>query len=194
MTELLQALTPVADVLERLGIGYHIGGSVASSTMGVMRTTLDVDLVADIRAGHAEQIARALSDAYYVDADMIEDAVRQQRSFNLIHLGTMFKIDVFVLKSRAFDQTAFTRAHLDTLPEGSRRFPFASAEDVVLNKLEWFRQGGEVSERQWNDIMGVLRVQSTLLDLEYLHHWAGELGVEDLLVRAVDESRLRIGD
>jgi hypothetical protein len=125
-----------------------------------------------------------------VDENAALDAVERQSSFNLIHLGTMLKVDVFVLKSRVYDQNAFQRKRKDRLnldPEGDSFF-FASPEDVVLNKLEWYRLGRELSERQWTDVLGVLKVQRGAVDIPYMQHWAGILGITDLLERAFQEA------
>lgn len=188
--DLLAAITPIVDVFERLEIGHHIGGSVASSVHGVPRATLDVDLVADLKLQHVEPLVAALRPGYYLDEDTIRDAISKRSSFNVIHLDTMLKVDVFVLKGRPFDGQAFIRSRRDTLDdvEGSRLFFVASAEDVILNKLEWYRIGHQVSERQWNDVLGVLKVQARALDFIYLRHWAQELGIDDLLVRAIEEA------
>jgi hypothetical protein len=167
-----------------------VGGSLASSLYGVARTTLDADLVADLRLAHVPRLVSALRGAYYVDAGMIADAIARKSCFNVIHLATMFKVDVFVLKDRAYDRTALGRIYPDSLaPEepGAEVF-LAAPEDVVLNKLEWFRLGNEISERQWHDAVGVLKVQKDRLDKRYLAHWAAELGVTDLLQRALQEA------
>ena len=113
----------------------------------------------------------------------------ERRSFNLIHLETMFKIDVFVSKDRPFDREAARRAPAQAIDQSAAtpRVNLASAEDTVLAKLEWFRRGGETSERQWWDIVGVLRVNPNA-DAGYLHHWAAELGVADLLERALAQA------
>jgi hypothetical protein len=189
--EIRAALDPIADALDEMGIVYRVGGSVASSAFGIARTTLDIDLVADLRASQVADFVARVESAYYVDADVIYDAIRRRSCFNLIHLATMVKIDVFVLKSRSFDRQAFSR-HVDE-PVGDndeRRFPFTTAEDMVIHKLEWFRAGGETSQRQWADVLGVLRLQGNALDLPYLTHWAAEVGVDDLLARALVEARL----
>ena len=101
----------------------------------------------------------------------------------------MFKVDIFILKPTDYDRQAFLRADLRVLDDApdSPLFYVESAEDVVLNKLRWYRLGGEVSERQWSDVLAVLRVQAGLLDLAYLRHWSTALGVEDLLARALSE-------
>jgi hypothetical protein len=179
----------VIDALEALGVSYFIGGSLASAVHGVLRATVDADLVADLRLKHAEPLARALSDAFYVDAESIRDAIRHQSSFNVIHLETMFKVDVFVLKERPFDASQFARRSAHVVATDPERTAYiASAEDTILAKLEWYRKGGEVSEQQWRDVLGVLKVQSDRLDYDYLRQWAAQLGVADLLERAVNEA------
>lgn len=188
--DLVLALTPVVEAMERLGVSYRIGGSVASSALGVPRSTLDVDLVCDLAAPQIDDFVAALEADYYIDADMIRDAVRRRASFNLIHLATMLKVDVFIVKAAPFDRASFAR-HVDrTLVDApdARRYSFRSPEDVILRKLEWYRLGGEVSERQWSDAIGVLKVQHGTLDLDYLRMWAGEIGVLDLLERALSEA------
>lgn len=181
--EIRAALDPVADAFEELGVSYRIGGSVASSALGVARSTLDVDLVAGLRDEHVDAFVSRLAADYYVDADMIRDAIRTTDSFNLVHLATMLKIDVFIPKRRAFDRGAFVRVAVQALDEGpgARLFPFTTAEDIVIHKLEWYRLGGGASKRQWEDVIGVLELQGAALDREYLERWAREIGVEDLL-------------
>jgi hypothetical protein len=186
---IIRALRPVVQAFDALNIEFYIGGSVASSYHGVGRSTLDVDLVADLSLEHVTPLIVRLGDEYYADADMIRDAIRGRSSFNLIHFPTSYKVDVFVMSRRPFEQSARQRIVRGTLPaDSSRDYPLASAEDTILNKLEWFRSGGEVSERQWKDIIGVMKVQAGALDLEYLYRWAPELGVMDLLERAMKEA------
>lgn len=179
----------VIEALDTLGVPYLIGGSLASAVHGVARATADTDLVADVRLEHAEQLAQALSGAFYVDAESIRDAVRHRSSFNVIHLETMFKVDVFVSKQRPFDQAQFERCVAQVVATDPERTAYvASAEDTVLTKLEWYRKGGEVLDRQWLDVLGVLKVQGELLDLVYLRRWATMLGVADLLERALAQA------
>jgi len=188
--DVLAALTPVVEALECLGVAYYLGGSIASSAHGVARSTLDVDLVAELERPHVQPLVDALKAAYYVDAAMIADAISRKSCFNVIHLATMFKVDVFAVKDREYDRAALGRIRRDTLTSESAagQFFLASAEDVVLNKLEWFRLGDEVSRRQWNDAVGVLKVQHASLDRAYLARWAAELGIDDLLETAWNEA------
>jgi hypothetical protein len=184
----------VIDALEALGVPYFIGGSLASAVHGVLRATLDADLIADLRLEHTEPLARALGNAFYVDAEAIRDAIRHQSSFNLIHLETMFKVDIFVLKRRPFDEAQFARRAAQVVATDPERTAYiASAEDTILAKLEWYRLGGQVSEQQWRDVLGMLKVQSDRLDYEYLHHWATQLNVADLLEHALSEAGLHRG-
>lgn len=178
----------VIDALEALDVLYFIGGSLASAVHGVARATADTDLVADLHLDHADSLAQALIDAFYVDAESIRDAVRHRSSFNVIHLETMFKVDVFVRRQRPFDQAQFERRTDQVVAtEPERTAYIASAEDTVLTKLEWYRMGSEVSDRQWRDVLGVLKVQGGRLDLAYLRRWATELGIVDLLERSLTE-------
>ena len=189
-SDLEAALVPVVDVLEGLGVTYRIGGSVASATLGVPRSTLDVDLVCNLGSAQVRAFVAALEDAYYVEAAAVRAAIGRGGSFNLIHLGTMMKVDVFLVRDGEFDRVSFERHVERALSDepGARSFSFRSPEDVVLRKLEWYRAGGEVSERQWADTIGVLNVQGDALDYAYLQRWAERLGVADLLNRASTEA------
>lgn len=189
-TDLLAALTPVVEAFDVLGVRYQIGGSVASSVHGAARSTLDVDLVGDLTGDQVEPLVQALGQDYYADPDMIHEAIRDRSSFNLIHERTMLKVDVFLPKDRPYDREALSRRTADQLEEGgsAREFFVATPEDVVLAKLEWYAKGGRVSERQWGDILGVLRVQGEALDRDYLRRWAAELGLVELLAQAVAEA------
>ena len=179
----------VADALEALGVPYAIGGSFASALHGVMRATMDADLVADLRQEDVAPFVQALGELFYANAEMMREAIGQHRSFNLIHLESMFKVDVFVARPRDFDRAQLARRQLHLLSEDpERRAYVASAEDTVLAKLEWYRMGGEVSDRQWRDALGVLKVQGLRLELAYMRHMAAGLGVKDLLERALEES------
>ncbi|MBM4048058.1 MAG: hypothetical protein FJ279_23395 [Planctomycetes bacterium] len=190
--EIALAVGPVVQAFEELGVAYSLCGSLASCAYGIARSTLDADLVADMRAEHARGLVQMLKAAYYVDEAMILDAIRRQSHFNLIHLETMIKVDVFLLKDTPYDREAFGRRRRDTLADahGSLGVYVHAPEDVALHKLGWFRAGGRVSQRQWDDVLGVLRVQAGRLDMEYLQRWAGQLGLRELLQQALREAAL----
>jgi hypothetical protein len=184
--DLLVALAPVLEVLRRLGVRHFVGGSVASSAHGVPRASIDADVVAELGPAHAAPLVAALRAGYYVSEERVRDAIGRRASFNVIHLETMVKVDVFVSRDRPFDRRALGRARPAAV-EGGGEIPVSSPEDTVLAKLEWFRRGGEVSERQWVDVTGVLRA-GVSLDVAYLRGGAAELGVADLLDRALEEA------
>lgn len=185
--ELAHALDLLLAAFERHAIRYLVSGSVASAAHGEFRATNDVDLLVDLGADQVAPVLEALAQDYYADADAVRSAVRARRSFNVIHLPTMLKIDVFVSTARAFDEASLARTVLRPIGSGERRrmLRLGSPEDVILVKLEWYRRGGEVSERQWRDVLGVMTVQGEALDREYLREWAPALGVSDLLERAM---------
>ncbi|MGA2068590.1 MAG: hypothetical protein ABSG86_26705 [Thermoguttaceae bacterium] len=186
----LTAVLPVIDALNRLGVPYYVGGSVASSAHGVMRATVDADLVADLAYQHVTGLVADLEADYYIDAHMIRQAIAGHSCFNVIHLATSFKVDVFVAKNRGFDRAALARREKRSVdPEAPAIEVFLSSpEDTVLSKLEWYRLGDEVSERQWRDVLGVLKTQRNRLDRPYMQKWAADLGVADLLDRAWQEA------
>ncbi len=184
--EIRVALRPVVEALDLLGVPYMVAGSVASSMYGVPRTTLDADLVARIEASHALPLVRALGRDFYADEEMIGRAVRERSSFNLIHQPSMVKIDVFPVKARPYDAHALARRRRDRLDDLG--LFVATPEDVILSKLEWYDAGGRVSERQWGDVVGLLRVHRGVVDLPYLRRWAAELDVNELLSRALAEA------
>lgn len=185
------AVAPVIAALDELGIAYYIGGSLASSLHGIPRSTMDVDLVAMLRPDQVVALVGKLQDQYYVDEQTVREAIQRRSSFNLIHFDTSLKVDIFVLKPRDYDQEAFRRRAHGEGPEGP--LTWATPEDTVLAKLEWYRLGGEASERQWLDVLGVMKVQAEALDLAYLRQWASELGVADLLERALVDAGLAEG-
>ena len=177
-----QLILVAATELERLSIAHAIVGSVASSRFGVQRATLDIDFVADIKPSQIPALVRALTPDFYIDEELVMDAIQRRSSFNALHLETGAKLDFFALKNRPYDRVALDRR--------SPEIPaFMTAEDVLLGKLEWYRAGDETSERQWGDVLGILNT-APAFDLEYARHWANEIGVLDLLERAESQCGL----
>ncbi len=180
---LLTELDLAVDVgghLAAVGARWCIGGSVASSLLGIPRATLDVDLVADLRPPHVAPLYAALIGAYYVDEDTIRWAVDVRRSFNAIHQATMIKIDVFCAKDDALSRAELVRARV--LEVAGRSVPVCSPEDIILQKLLWFVESGG-SERQWGDALGVVKTRGGELDRSYLEEQAESVGITELLAR-----------
>jgi hypothetical protein len=190
-SEIIQALTPLVEAFDRFGIAYYIGGSVASSVHGRRRYTQDVDVVAALQLKHVQTLVAMLQQEYYIDADMIRGAIQNRSSFNLLHHDTGVKVDVFVQKTGPFAQQEMRRAREDILEVGSRPFFFASAEDMILAKLDWWKQGGGVSNRQWNDILEIIKEKHAALDIPYLRQSAPMLGVVDVLEKAFNDAGLQ---
>lgn len=188
MDDTLRVALAAAVELERLGVRWFLGGSLASSIHGVPRATFDADIMADIRPQHVRPLLRALGEDWYADEGAIQDAIRDRSSFNLVHLDTAMKVDVFVPKLRRFDGGEFARSQRIRMEGSDFDARVCCAEDIVIAKLEWYRLGGEGSERQWGDIIGVLRLNAGKLDLELVRVNATELGVVDLLEKALAES------
>jgi hypothetical protein len=185
----LEVVLFVIEVLEDLAVQYHIGGSFASAIHGVPRQTMDADLVVALDADRALALVQGLEDTFYVDPDVALDAVRRRGSFNAIHLASGFKIDFFVKGEADYDDIELERSvHVQISTDPPRSAAVKSAEDTVLRKLQWYRTGGEVSDRQWRDVLGVLVANRGGLDQEYLETWANRLQVEDLLRRAEREA------
>jgi hypothetical protein len=156
-------------------IAYEVGGSVASSAHGIPRTTLDVDLVVDLKPNDIESFTAELQHSFYADPDQIREAFARGRAANVIHLGSIWKFDLFPLRNDEYSRTEFSRRAIRRIATGggeSVECSLASVEDTILRKLEWYRAGAETSERQWNDLRGVRRAAVGRLDLDYLRRWA----------------------
>lgn len=188
LPEPIQAAALVTMTLDQLNIPYFLGGSFASIVHGHVRTTQDADIIADIRQINVSKLIESLKDDFYLDEIAIKKAVQKRGSFNIIHRQSIFKIDIFIPKNRPFEKSQFARATRHSLDETSKiNAVIASAEDILLAKLEWFRLGGEVSEQQWRDALGILKVQGEMLDHKYLRHWASKLGISDLMEKLLQE-------
>ncbi|MDQ6675892.1 MAG: hypothetical protein M3Z09_01185, partial [Acidobacteriota bacterium] len=182
----------IAQVFGELKIPFYLGGSLASSVYGLARSTLDVDLIAAVRQEHAKPLSTLLSPDFYADEQAILEAISRIRAFNLIHYSTGYKFDIFPLQTDVYHELEFnrrTRMNLSAVGLPGIESDVASPEGIVLEKLCWYRDGGKISERQWNDVLSVLQLQLERLDWEYLKRWAHFLNVADLLNLARDEAR-----
>jgi len=187
--EAIDAALIVAKAFEKLDVPYALGGSVASSMRGEIRSTRDVDIVCQLRASRVHSLRAALEPAFFVDERAIVDAVRALRSFNLVHRKTFMKVDVFVRTDVGIDGNQIRRGErVQVGASPADTIVVSSAEDIVLQKLIWYEKSDRVSERQWRDVAGVLKANRDSLDLAYLRRWAHETGVAESLERALTEA------
>lgn len=188
----MNALAVFLDILEQVGIAYAIGGSVASSIYGKVRFTEDADVAVEpFSLTVSKQLIQLLSGDFYVSQPAIEQALSMRSSFNAIHIATAFKIDVFITNETAFQKRLLLRRKYVPMPSVSDKMVWAVCpEDIILLKLDWYRQGGFVSEKQWNDILGLLSVQKNQLDMADLKKWANELNLMDIFKQAVNAAEL----
>jgi hypothetical protein len=179
----------VARALEACGVRYVLGGSLASSVSGEPRATLDIDLMVDLEGPAVAHFIAALGGDFYTDADAFGRAIADRSSVNIIHLPTATKVDLFIMGATSIESRQMDRRQrvLLTEPPGASLYVY-TPEDIVLQKLRWFRLGGEVSDRQWRDVLGVFAVQGDRLDRAYLRTSAMEIGVVDLLDRALGDA------
>ena len=186
---IIQTLQELAATLDRLRIPYAVTGSLAGDLHGTIRFTRDVDILVDLPSSRAEDLFGALEGAYYVPRDFARQAIAAGSGFNVLHLATGLKFDLFPVGTRSIDREQLARRVIARHPAAPEApLSFVSAEVLILRKLAWYRSGGEVSDQQWKDVQGVLRATSSRLDLDYLRRSAPELDVSDLLERALAEA------
>ncbi len=182
-------LKQLTDALDELKIGYAIGGSIASSIYGKVRFTQDVDITVAPFGDKAERLHAMLKEDFYISKDAMAQALSNRGSFNIIHLTSAFKIDIFIQKDDDFHRQIFHRRKKLKLDESiNHLFDIVSPEDIILLKLQWYQAAGCVSERQWSDVLGVLSVQGRSLEMKYLENCSGKLGLGEMLQKAIDEA------
>lgn len=187
--DILAALAPVVAAFDGLGVRHYIGGSVASTMHGAIRSTMDVDVICDLRADQVEAFLVAFGADVYVSQAAVRQAVEKRSCFNVIHLPTAYKVDVFVSRGRPFDVAAMERAIPLPLAAGRETtVPVATPEDSIVAKLEWFRLGDETSERQWQDVSRLVALHGDVLDLAYMRRMAESVAVADLLDRILQST------
>ena len=182
----------IATVFESLNIDYYIGGSVASSIWGESRATLDLDLVADLKTEQISSLLQAIQTDFYVSETAIEQALTNKSSFNLIHFQTNEKIDIFIHSDQPLAQIEMQRRQQIIVDEEGQKLYLATAEDIILQKLIWYELSNRIGDRQWRDILGVLKVQGKQLDFDYLRQWATQKNLLDLLNEAIEAAGLEI--
>lgn len=180
----LDLVVRIGAILDDLGLDWVLGGSLASSLVGEPRATLDIDVAVVLERRNVEALVAAVRADYYVSESMVLEAVEHGSSFNLLHFETGFKVDVFVLTDDALDRRQLAGRQTVTLDDGTTIW-VGSPIDQVLRKLRWFQSGGEVSDRQWRDVLAILTVQAQRIDHAELLAAADQLGLGPLATRAL---------
>jgi len=188
VSDVLDVALLVARALESVGADYFVGGSVASSLQGEPRATNDIDIVVSLPVRKIGAFASALGSDFEVDEAMLAEAMRRASCANIFYLPWVTKVDLFGVGTTPFDESEFSRRAPVRVRETGETLVIKSPEDTVLRKMLWYRQGGEVSEKQWRDIVEVLRVSGPHLSKSYLDSWARRLAVTDLLARAQEDA------
>lgn len=182
--DLQEALLPIIDVYEQLGVHYLLTGSVACSVYGLPRAVQDVDVLAEIHSKQLPFLFERLAENYLFDQDVASLAVRQRTSFSLLHLSRLVKMDI-LLPSTIFEASMLQHKQTVALIEGKAPLSIATPEDLILIRLIWYHHSGNRADDQWNDILGILKVQAPTLNLVYLSQQAETLQISDLLVLAL---------
>jgi hypothetical protein len=186
--ELYELLQRVVETFDRLQIPYLVTGSVAAMAYGEPRLTNDIDIVVGVENRHIAGLLAAFPpDAFYLSEEAIQEAIRAEGQFNIIHPGSGLKVDVIVRKETPFEQSRFTRGRI-VRPADTYAAAFASAEDVIIKKMEYYREGG--SEKHLRDIAGILKISAGEIDETYIVEWADRLGLRpiwDAIKRRLEE-------
>jgi hypothetical protein len=189
MQSTLDVALRLARALDAAGIRYFLGGSLASSLQGDPRATNDIDIVLELRGADVDRLVTALGPDFEVDAASLRKAADERGSWNIYFLPLFTKIDLFVLGTSPFDQEEFARRRSAVVRPPAEAIVVKSPEDSVLRKLLWYRAGGEVSQKQWSDVVEVLRMNRATLDEAYLDRWAASLSLAEPLTRARADAR-----
>jgi len=181
-------LIEVIDKLEELKIDYMVVGSFASNFYGVPRTTLDADILIQTDLNKISQFINTVKDDFYADLDMAIDALKERSSFNIINFKTGFKIDFIVLKDDSFSMHEFERRRKVNFL--NKKVFIASLEDTIISKILWMKETN--SEKQKEDVLGIIKVQKDNIDFGYLKKWAKELNIEDILKEIFKKSNIAL--
>ncbi len=175
-----------------LGIEYYVGGSVASSLHGEIRYTEDLALVIYLEISQVKSLIETLKNDFYISEIAVNEAMIGQRgSFNIIHLQTTEKADLFVGGNDDFSRLRLARRQrIQANPNSDEGFYVCTSEDIILQKLIWYKMTAKESQKQWRDILGVLKLQGNKLDFNYLWQWADQLGLLNEINQAFLETGL----
>jgi hypothetical protein len=179
----------MARALVRACVPYMVTGSVASAMLGEPRATNDLDIVVELTEEQVGALAQELGPDFDVDEEALGNALRERRSWNIFYLPYVTKVDLFPRKDDPFARSAFERRQFLEVGTDGAGVYLTTAEDLILQKLLWYREGGEVSDAQWRDVIGIFKVSGASLDRVYLRAWSARLGLTDLLHRVSSDAK-----
>ncbi len=178
----------MVEILDDLGVPYALGGSMASSLLGEPRSTVDVDMAVRLDETTGDALLERVAATFYVPVEAARQAISDRSSFNLVDTASALKVDLFVVGDGLLDRMQIERRVLIAIPGAANGIWVTAPEDQVLRKLDWFRQGASMSDRQWRDVVGILRLHRQAMDLEYLRSSASEVGLTDELDEALRQA------
>jgi hypothetical protein len=190
-TDLLDAILPLSVMLEKLQIPYYIQGTIANSFYGMQRATFEVDVVADFYLEQVGDLQEQLKPFYAIDVQVMRDATCLRTYFKVVHIESLIMVKVLLSQMFDFERQMYQRVQHHKLSEDCQPVCVASPEDIILTQLRQYRIEGESADDQWNEILGVLKVQGTGLDFVYLEQWAQKLEIVDLLRKGYVDAGLQ---
>lgn len=175
MSDELDILTSVAARLDKAGIAYMVTGSMAANFYATPRMTRDIDLVVELSISDVGRVVGLFHDEYYIDQDMVQQAVRNRSMFNMIHNALVVKVDCVVRKDSDYRREEFSRRR--PVVVNGQQVMIVAPEDLILSKLDWAKESR--SQMQFDDVRSIARSVQRL-DRDYLAHWADRLGLGTL--------------
>lgn len=189
--DLLTVMLPALQAFDEQNLFWYLGGSIASSLHGMQQMAQDIDLVVDLRFQNLSSLLPRLKQYYIFDDDALQEAVSQRTACSLIHLDTLMKVDLIMTKQGTFDTALQPRITSYSLDERSPSLRLASAVEMILVKLRRYSQDllsrtdGMRDDAEWNDIVGMLKIQGPTLERDFLEVWARNLKIAEMLRQAL---------
>ncbi len=189
--DLLHAIVPMVEVFTGSEITYYMQGTVANSLYGMQRAAFDVHLVADLCIEHVDALLKQLTSVYAIDEKMLREAIATRTAFDMIHIASLVKVRISLTQNNDYQQSILQKLQKHILLENGFTVSVASSEDIILTQLLEYQANREFADDQWNEILGVLKVQGSTLDFAYLNRWASGLRLSDLLKRGYTDAGLQ---
>lgn len=194
--QLMAAVHPILSAFDELHVPYYLGGSIASSLHGMQHMAQDIDLIVDLPEQSLPSLLPLFQQHYVFDGNMAFQTAREQASFSLVHLNSLMKIDLVFTNMDEFNVSMRQLITRHILDEQRSPLPIASAYEMILFKLQRYQEkershaNGMHDDAEWNDILGMLKVQGTALNLTFLERWSKKLCILDALRKALIDADL----